>query len=570
MYLRGVPLGEVLRLPPGSRVCFDTYFNSFSLKKWLEWTALTRLTLELNLKGDVVVELFGLDWQKGEVKKTVLAVEPVHAPERMDVLLPCPRNDHTLVAFSLSSHGDSIIYGGRYLAEVSPEFPRPVKIALVICTYKKEEDVKRNLRLLHDGVKELSIFVVDNGRTLGTPPETCGNLRIFHNRNTGGAGGFTRGLMEVTASDCACTHILLMDDDVSISLNSLERLKKFLSLLREDAASAVVGGAMLRRDNPSIQEENGAWIVADVKEGVRQIPGEPFANLSSREAVVKNETVKSAQKNGKRYQPWYFCCFPASAAGPENLPLPLFLRGDDVEYSLRNFNKFINMNGLCVWHDSFEKKTSNMLHYFINRNLCIIMVFSLGLPGKNVLRRVRINLRNQLYRYNYNAAEAILDGFSDFLGGPRRLAEMSPESVLERQSARNEAMIPRVESCSSPDEQKETVGVLRQFLFRGLFRLTVGGHWLPSIFFAPEGVLSTSAPYDPYRCFLKKSLRIVDFQEGKELRRNINRIRCLRIVVRWFLLRLCLAFRWRKLRQEWAEQGMRLMTREFWKQYLNL
>jgi hypothetical protein len=382
--------------------------------------------------------------------------------------------------------------------------------------------------------------------------------------------------MEVLSSSRAYTHILLMDDDVGINVESIERLKNFLSVLKEGVTDTVIGGAMLRRDNPSIQEENGAWIVADAKEGVRQISEGRFVDLCSLEAIVKNEASYAAA-DGKRYQPWYFCCFPVSVIGTNNLPLPLFVRGDDVEYSLRNFRKFININGLCVWHESFEKKSDNMLHYYVNRNLYIIMAFSMALSRKNVIRRMLINLRNQLYRYNYNAADAILDAFSDFLAGPRHLAVISPESILERQLSRNDLMSPCNLSCTC-DEKASVMRngriflpeLLKSLIFRLIFRITVGGHWVPSIFFIPESTVSISGPYDPRRFFLKKRLRVVDRHGRRELQREIDRVRCLRILVRCFFLRVYSMFRYGRVRQEWNEKGLQMTQWKFWRQLLHI
>jgi GT2 family glycosyltransferase len=570
MYLRGAPAGSFLAMTPGVRVDFDTYFNSFSLEKWTNATSLSRLTLALELAGCVTVELTGLDWHDGCLKKTSLAVETFYAPEREEVLLDYPAGVHTLVAFSLFPHDGAVLYNGRYFAEAGAG-AREVDLALVTCTYKKEDFVKRNVDLLL-GVEGLSVFVVDNGRTLDSVLTPSGNLHIYPNRNAGGSGGFTRGILEVLSSGRAYTHILLMDDDVSVNAESIQRLKSLLSLLREDMADAVVGGAMLRRDRPSIQEENGAWIVADAKEGVRQISEGRFTDLRSLKAIVKNEGAENAPATGgRRYQPWYFCCFPVSAIGTNNLPLPLFIRGDDVEYSLRNFKKFINMNGLCVWHESFEKKSGSMLHYYVNRNLYIIMAFSMALSRKNVVLRMLINLRNQLYRYDYNSADAILDAFSDFLAGPRHLARTPPESTLKRQSGRNDRMTPcRAEPAR--DEKAASVRNKRDFppgiLKRLVFRLTLGGHWVPSAFFTLES--AASEPYGPWRCFLKKRLRVTNYDGRREWIREIDRWRCLRIAARCFFLRVYSIFRYEDLRQEWKKNGPRLTREKFWRRILGI
>ena len=38
------------------------------------------------------------------------------------------------------------------------------------------------------------------------------------------------------------------------------------------------------------------------------------------------------------------------------LPLPIFVRGDDIEFSMRNNKEIVSLNGINVWHDPFILK----------------------------------------------------------------------------------------------------------------------------------------------------------------------------------------------------------------------
>ena len=80
-----------------------------------------------------------------------------------------------------------------------------VKIALNICTYQREEYIHRNLSLLRAsyfliGEKpnyygKLHIFIVDNARKLKIREDEYTHL--VYNKNTGGSGGFQRGIEEI-------------------------------------------------------------------------------------------------------------------------------------------------------------------------------------------------------------------------------------------------------------------------------------------------------------------------------------------------------------------------------------
>ena len=80
-----------------------------------------------------------------------------------------------------------------------------VKIALNICTFQREEFIHRNLSLLQASdffnpdnpqyYGRLHIFVVDNGSSLQLPESLY--VHCIYNRNTGGSGGFQRGIEEI-------------------------------------------------------------------------------------------------------------------------------------------------------------------------------------------------------------------------------------------------------------------------------------------------------------------------------------------------------------------------------------
>ena len=42
-----------------------------------------------------------------------------------------------------------------------------------------------------------------------------------------------------------------------------------------------------------------------------------------------------------------------------SFPILRFIKGDDIEFSLRNSSKIITLNGLSVWHEDFQKKYSS-------------------------------------------------------------------------------------------------------------------------------------------------------------------------------------------------------------------
>ena len=138
-----------------------------------------------------------------------------------------------------------------------------VNLALIICTYKREAYVQKFLDSFSRIIKKnfiknrMKVYIVDNAKTLSLL-QTPENVKIFKNKNYGGAGGFTRGIIEAVRDKA--THILLMDDDIEIEESILERLLSFLIILKKEYREYFIGGSMLIKEKPKIQcEKVGIW-----------------------------------------------------------------------------------------------------------------------------------------------------------------------------------------------------------------------------------------------------------------------------------------------------------------------
>lgn len=136
-----------------------------------------------------------------------------------------------------------------------------VKIALNICTFQREEFIHRNLSLLQASdffnpdnpqyYGRLHIFVVDNGSSLQLPESLY--VHCIYNRNTGGSGGFQRGIEEIRKRNEGFTHVIFMDDDVAFDISSFYLLFDFLSGVGEADRDRPVAGRMFCMDDPYIQ-----------------------------------------------------------------------------------------------------------------------------------------------------------------------------------------------------------------------------------------------------------------------------------------------------------------------------
>lgn len=241
-----------------------------------------------------------------------------------------------------------------------------VHLALNICTYKRKDQLKHNISQLlqskfFDDLEEeyygkLDIFIVDNASEISMDSNPF--VHLFHNPNTGGSGGFQRGIEEIRKCDNEFTHVIFMDDDVSFENSCFYILFDFLRTEEEIYKKRPVAGRMIDKDNPTIQwtaaeKWNGGNIqhvefLRDISDGTYQ-PGKVNYNIDA------------------DYGGWWFCCYPYSFV-KDNDVMPFFIHCDDVEYGLRCGEVPIIIEGVQVWHETWEKKMSPVMLYYDTRN----------------------------------------------------------------------------------------------------------------------------------------------------------------------------------------------------------
>lgn len=569
-----------VKLHKGDALHFDTYFNGFSAEKWRKYTGISEVYLTVKLKGTVRVTLFRKEKIGTAIETEFTGDHLCHAEEETEYSFPfrCA-SANGMYGFSLSCENKSAeFYGGYYSAGIPEGNIRRVKIAANICTYRRERFLENNLALLNRRFLEnpdselcgsLEVFVSDNAGTLEREKLSSDKIHLFGNKNTGGAGGFTRGLMEIARvkEERGFTHALLLDDDVLIEPESIFRTFTLLSCLKEEYADVFVGGAMLRLDRRNIQVEAGAaWNGGEI------ISFKGGLNLVDCDACLYNELEENAQFNA-----WWYCAFPIDIVTEDNLPLPLFIRGDDVEYGLRNMKRLILMNGICVWHEPFEKKHSSFLFYYILRNRLIDnALHGMALPVGQLASLLQTQVMEQVRLYRYKNARLLLRGVEDFLRGVDWLAQQDGEELhkeimaegyrlqyLEDLEDRCPFLYPLYEdSVRAGNPTTLKYRLLRKYTVNGIFHLPSSGERPYNI--APaEGakdinVYRTDKVLNYDYASRKGFVTYKSPEEAAEVIRRLKRL-CKRLTLDYD-----------RAVRDFQENGKRLMSRKFWESYLEL
>lgn len=429
------PETRALHLASWQRAGFDTYFNCFSVGKWNKYTRLDNLKLRIELKGSFQVTVLHMYSMYTEPFEHAFCERVCRASDRtaFEFDIPLDSLEGGVVCFRLYAleGADNVFYGGGYFTDVDEASLNPVNIAIDTCTFRREHYIMRNVALMNRDIIDnpqspvhghLDIFISDNGRTLDVDAMQSDRVHIFPNRNVGGAGGFARGMIEILdmLPRRPFTHVLVMDDDVLINTDALVRTYRLLQLLKPEYLGKTVAGAMLRLDNRCLQYECGGWW-----DGFCVRNDKTMLDLKDINNLLFNEKEDMAN-----YNAWWYSCIPVSKISNDNLPLPIFIRYDDVEYGLRTGSDIIAMSGICLWHEPFEYRFSSSSQYYEIRNEMIVNALHWPNFGFKQAREVlRYSVKVNIGRYRYSDCKLAFKAMEDFCKGPEFLLNTDGEAL---------------------------------------------------------------------------------------------------------------------------------------------
>lgn len=415
--------------------CFDftTFFNALSVSKYDLYTASKGYKLHLELKGAASTI-------------TITHAERFdYYPQLTDIKVGCPTSaewcsfdidisylpEDVIIGFQIDTEGMVSVRNSYYAATVEDDSIRNVELALSTTTFKKESFIEHNIELVRKNIlrsedeiaSHFRMYVIDNGRTLDADALSGDGIQVYPNRNVGGSGGFAYGML-LAQDQGDVTHILLMDDDVEVSPESIKRTFALLTILNDEYSQAFVSGAMMNFDEPDIHWEDIGYMKS---EGVYS-PVKPVLRMSVLHDCVTCESFAPDYQTWthlkQQYAAWWYCCIPISVIKKNGMPLPFFVRFDDAEYGLRCNPKFITLNGICIWHLAFYMRyNAGVERYQTMRNGILGQAITGVAPQTDFMVEIRNCLVTELCKFNYQDSELVLKGFEDFLAGPDQFLE---------------------------------------------------------------------------------------------------------------------------------------------------
>lgn len=405
LYVRGgqTNTDEVV-LRAGETVSFDTYFNALSCSSFACFTSVKTLVCRVRASGKTRCAVWHTDGSE-----TRLLAE---GTEKISCVLPEKGRVHLTVR---AEGTGAVVRGAQWESE---EDGKDVRLAVVICSYRREEYVKNTVAALTEHVRRTGgtyrVFVVDNGKTLR--PEDVEGAELLVRKNLGGSGGFSAGMAEARKTG-GFTHVVLLDDDVKFHAQIVDRIADFFSLT--DRENVAVCGAMLRMD-----EENVLYELGGVWDGVR-IRG-VYQNMDV--SVPENITFDTAKTD---YGAWWCCAFPMENVEKNGLSMPFFIKTDDVEFGVRNGFKWAFLNGVAVWHEPFGKKYAPYLEYYVKRNELVTNCLTRDRSGGVMFGKLIRNIGGLAVRRRAAGIPYVFLAYRDFLTGTAFFGKTDGEAYNE-------------------------------------------------------------------------------------------------------------------------------------------
>lgn len=407
--------GEIFReknhliLQKDARIKTNTYMNLLDESAWHRYTGLTEWELRIRIKGQGKIRVYS--WSEG--KEELLSEAEISSEQTVERIFRGEFQGR-MIYFELIARSELEMEQAWYSGNMA-RAARDIHISLIICTYHRIEAVQKNREIISKSsffdksseyYKGLDLKIIDNGSELEDTDED--GIEIIHNENTGGSGGFARGILESRreSEKYGTTHIVFMDDDVEILEETFYRLYSLLRLIKDEYLESVIGGRMFRMDRKEIQ-----YTASEIWNGGNII------HVGENQDMTRWSNLLDMNSRSGEYSGWWFACFTMDYAR-ENLPLPFFLHCDDVEYGLRHGGTPVILNGIQVWHETYEYRKSLMIEYYDTRNSLIVNTLREEFGNwMDVWKTCKKRLDDHWNKKEYAMAYAVCIGLLDYAKG---------------------------------------------------------------------------------------------------------------------------------------------------------
>lgn len=441
-----------IRVFARSRVSTGTFFNAFPASYWQRYTSVRSVRLRVSLEGRGLLSVY-----KSSARGRSSAVASrSFEDEVVEFDLPVRAFvDGGMYWFDVAAaEVDATVSNAEWLAPAEDDWT-PGTVSIGITTFNRPSYCLNQIRTVGaypDTVELIDrLNVVDQGTDLvqnqdgfvDAAAALGEKLHLVRQPNLGGSGGFSRAMLE-TLRQGASRYVLLLDDDAISEPEAIYRAVRFADFA---VTPTVVGGGMLHLDDRAVLYTQGetwnyskAWMSAS--------SGTEYDHDFAEDTV--RETPELHRRASADFNGWWMCLIPTAVIREIGLSLPVFLKFDDIEFSLRagaHGYPTVCLPGVAVWHMAWHDKdpTRTWEEYFIHRNRWITAALHPGgrragiLPLHSFLGDVKLLLMLQ-----YSTVRLRHEALRDLLQGPDNLPGLLATKQKLLQQLRSEFADARV------------------------------------------------------------------------------------------------------------------------------
>lgn len=463
----------------------STIVNAFDVDAWKRATALNWLGLRLVVRsGHVKVALRNIT-ADGSVTE-LHEVEQDGSGVQVFPRIKLSEYDGALMPFITYAEPESN-YDIVFVTDDTP-VTHNLRINYIFCTFKRASYVQHNTNVFRDYVRrnqaqcDAHLTIIDNGSTpagLDCGVEADENVSTFANNNTGGAGGFGRGIYESCYGELAgedFTHVCLLDDDIYLHREMFARNTAFMRFLKPGFH---VGAPMYPASSEKKVPRLSACFGHKYRGSVHPSDTAIGAGLDTSNLPDFINMDRHPDSTG-----WWWSCFATSDVHRIGLPYPFFIKMDDVEYGLRLRDSGVELvipYSFWVLHDDFEEKYSAAMQYFRFRNRWVLLSLQNRLGDtKAFIDAFSRLVRDFVVQRQYEHAQLLLNAMTHFLEGPQALIEQEKKILKGIFSiVKNEKNAPMF----APPDNAEVINELdppKTYREKRINELSMNGHFRPS------------------------------------------------------------------------------------------
>lgn len=417
------PEGPALRAYGSGAIRLGGLFDIFPESYWSRFTVLRNVTLRCHVAGPITIRLLRrmADGSREYCLKEWRVVDSMGATDvclTTDIPASDAPESYLLVEVIAESAGASL----KQATWETNQFPicQPC-LGVAITTYNRETFLIANLERLRGRLAGGRIVIVNHGEPgladrIGNQIPSDPDIRYIDQENSGGAGGFTRAMLEHRATG-DITHVLLMDDDIDLQEDIVERLTAILSFANPEFC---LGGAML-----DYYKRNKLFTAGDFLKpgsfGIGHVVPQEGCDILETRGVDFLSRIHRPDFNG-----WWCFVFPISALDEVGLPMPCFIRGDDIEFGYRLMyagKPTLGWPGIAVWHMPFADKSAPWHMFYDRRNGLFLNARYRRVGRLAALGNLLGGFIHHFLRYDYDRVRAMTLGVAAFNRGAQSMID---------------------------------------------------------------------------------------------------------------------------------------------------